>query len=119
MSNEIKQTDESHGSLNSSNGITNFIIKTVIISISIIITINYVIPEIPKVPETERNKLILLSFVQNPYVLWRLSEIEQEKGNIKKATSYLEAAIGLMEMNGASDQSLKKYRDRLEKINSK
>ncbi len=122
MSNEPKQKEESDVSFDFSTGIKSFILKTVIVTVATIITINSVIPELPelpRVPETERNKLILLSFVQNPYVLWRLSAIEQEKGNVKNASSYLEAAIGLMEMNGASDQSLKKYRERLEKINSK
>ena len=77
------------------------------------------IAEMPWIPETERNKLILLSFFQNPYVLWKLSVIEEENGNVKAATSYMEAAIGLMEMNGASDRALEKYQERLEKINSK
>ena len=45
--------------------------------------------------------------------------IEEENGNVKAATSYMEAAIGLMEMNGASDRALEKYQERLEKINSK
>jgi hypothetical protein len=73
----------------------------------------------PKIPETQRNKLILLSLVQNPDVLWKLSIMEEEKGNNKNAVTYIEAAIGLMEMYGASDQSLRKYQERLEKINSK
>lgn len=38
------------------------------------------------------------------------------KGNVKNASSLIEAAIGLLEMNGASDKSLKKYQERLEKL---
>ena len=119
MSNKLKQDAMNGVSLNYLIGIKNFILKTLIVTIAIIITISSLVPEIPKIPETERNKLILLSFVQNPYVLWRLSEIEEEKGNIKNASTYIMAAIGLMEMNGASDKSLNKYYERLVKINSK
>lgn len=111
--------DKSDFTLNLPFWIKNFLIKSFIVSFSIIIIINYMVPDLPKIPETERNKLILLSFIQNPYVLLRLSEIEEDAGNIKNASYYMEAAIGLMEMNGAPDSHLKKYRDRLGKINSK
>ena len=122
MFNEQKDDDKSEDSIDFSKGIPNFILKTAIVTIAITLSISYLLPEMPKmpkIPETQRNKLILLSFVQNPYVLWKLSIMEEEKGNYKKAVTYIEAAIGLMEMNGASDQSLRKYQERLEKINSK
>lgn len=119
MSNEQKDDDKSEVSLDFSKGIPNFILKTAIVTIAITLSISYLLPEMPRIPETERNKLILLSLVQNPNILWKLSIMEEEKGNNKKAVTYIEAAIGLMEMNGASDQSLRKYQERLEKINSK
>ena len=119
MTNEIKQNDDTNLLSAFSAGIPNFILKTVIVVTAITLTASSMIPEMPWIPETERNKLILLSFIQNPDVLWKLSVMEQENGNVKAATSYMEAAIGLMEMNGASDKSLKKYQERLEKINSK
>ena len=122
MFNEQKDDDKSEDSIDFSKGIPNFILKTVIVTIAVTLSINYLlqeIPEMPRIPETERNKLILLSLVQNPNILWKLSIMEEEKGNNKNAVTYIEAAIGLMEMNGASDQSLRKYQERLEKINSK
>ena len=119
MSNEQKDCDKSEDSLDFSKGIPNFILKTAIVTIAITLTMSYLLPEMPKIPETERNKLILLSLVQNPDILWKLSVMEEEKGNNKNAVTYIEAAIGLMEMNGASDQSLRKYQERLKKISSK
>ncbi len=119
MTNGPNKDDRNDDDLDFSKGIPNFILKTVIITIGVIFAISVLTPELPKIPETEKNKLILLSFVQNPNILWRLSSLEEEKGNIKNASSYLEAAIGLLEMNGASDKSLKKYQERLEKLNSK
>ena len=119
MLNEQKNDHSSEESLDFSKGIPNFILKTVTVTIAITLSISYLLPEMPKIPETQRNKLILLSFVQNPDVLWKLSIMEEEKGNNKNAVTFMEAAIGLMEMNGASDQSIRKYQERLEKINSK
>jgi hypothetical protein len=52
-------------------------------------------------------------------VLWRLSLIEEEKGDVKNAITFMEAAISLMEMNGAADGSIKKYHDRLSMLTKK
>jgi len=119
MSNEIKDHNKTDNSFDFLTGVPIFILKTVIVTIAITISISNLLPELPRISETERNKLILVSLVQNPYVLWKLSIIEEGKGNNIKASTYIEAAIGLMEMNGASDKSLRKYQERLEKINSK
>ena len=106
-------------------GIQNFLAKTVIVSIAVVVSLSFLIPDLPnipdlpKIPETEQNKLLLLSFVQNPYVLWRLSEIEESKGKNENASKYMEAAIGLMEMHGATEKYLEKYRDRLIRLKAK
>jgi hypothetical protein len=113
---EVKSTDHT---IDLSRGLPNFIIKTFVIVFSVTFALSALIPELPKIPETERNKLLLLSFIQSPYVLWRLSVIEEEKGDIKNAITFMEAAISLMEMNGASDSSIKKYHDRLSKLTKK
>jgi hypothetical protein len=99
--------------------IKNFLAKAVIVSIAVVVSLSFLIPDLPKIPETEQNKLLLLSFVQNPYVLWRLSELEESKGKNENASKYMEAAIGLMEMHGATEKSLEKYRDRLIRLKSK
>ena len=100
-------------------GIQNFLAKTVIVSFAVVASLSFLIPDLPKIPETEQNKLLLLSFVQNPYVLWRLSELEESKGKNENASKYMEAAIGLMEMHGAAEKSLEKYRDRLIRLKAK
>ena len=87
-----------------------FIVKTVIVFAVFFVSISSLLP---RFHETERNKLILLSFIQNPYVLWRLSLIEDRSGNKEKARLYLEAAIGLLEMNGASEKVLIRYQQKL------
>jgi hypothetical protein len=99
-----------------SKGIVGFAIKSLILSLAIVFCFNALVPDIPKIPETERNKLILLSFIQNPYVLWKLSEFEETKGNIENASKFIEAAIALMEMHGATDKSLNKYQEKLKKL---
>ena len=113
-------------SKNSDNDIVNFLIKIIIVVSLVTASIEYLLPSksdldklLPKIPETERNKLIMMSFIQNPYVLSSLATMEEEKGNFKKAADFLEAAIGLMEMHGASEKSLKKYQGRLDKLKNK
>jgi len=102
-----------------SRNLLNFIFKTIVVTTAFTLSISILAPDMPKIQESEKNKLILLGFVQNPFVLWRLSVLQEEKGNLKNATTYMEAAIGLMEMHGASDKSLKKYKDRLNELSPK
>jgi hypothetical protein len=90
-----------------------FILKTAVVFFFIAATIMTVVP---KYRETERNKLILISFIQNPYVLSELSYIEERGGNNAKAVVYLEAAIGLLEMNGATEKALLKYKNKLDTL---
>jgi hypothetical protein len=45
-----------------------------------------------------------------------LSIKEEESGKIKNAIIYIEAAIGLMQMNGASEKNIEKYRSKLIKL---
>lgn len=99
-----------------SAGLPNFIIKTGIVSVAIVLSLSALLPDIPKIPETDRNKLILLSFIQNPNVLWKLSAIEAARGKKDNAVTYLEAAIGLLEMHGASEKTIKKYQDQIETL---
>lgn len=99
--------------------VINFIIKTFIVSVAIIFSVRAILPEFPKIPETERNKLLLLSLVQNPYILWKISLIEEDNGNLKKSILYTETAIGLLEMHGASEKYLKKYYERLADLKNK
>jgi len=120
---DYKETDKEILEIKIDKSIFTFIIKAVVVGLIFLFVIKYLFgnikfPEIPKIPETEKNKLILLSFVQNPYVLLRLSQIEIENKNYTKAQIYLESAIGLMEMHGASDKALLKYENELKNLKS-
>jgi hypothetical protein len=101
---------------NKNNNLLIFTIKSIIIFILIASSIGSMIP---RVRETERNKLIFLSFIQNPYVLWKISLIEEGNGDMIKAKLYIDAAIGLLEMNGASDKIINRYQERINYLNSK
>lgn len=92
----------------------NFILKTIIISTAIIMMADFLLPDLPKIPKNEREKLFLLGFIQNPSVLWKLSVAQEEKDNIKEAITYMELSIGLLEMHGAPDKFLFKYNERLQ-----
>ena len=82
------------------NNIKNFFYKVVIIIGAIIFILNYLTP---KNIESDKNKLYLISLIQNPRILWELSLIEEEKNNLHKAKRYMKAAIGLIEMNQSNE----------------
>lgn len=119
MSPENKDEANTEFTIQVPTGIVSFLIKTIIICVTVAISIGILVSSIPKIPETEQNKLIWIGFIQNPNVLWKLSILEEQKGNFKKAINYMELAIGLMEMNGASEKYLNKYEQRLKLLESK
>lgn len=98
------------------NEILKFTIKCIILSITIIVTVNYLLP---KIPETGKNKMLAASFIQNPYILWKLSEINEIRGNTGAAIFYMESAIGLIEMNCGSEKIIFKYQQRLNNLKIK
>lgn len=117
-------------------GIEIFAIKTGIVLIGIFILVNFLLPDFGtfeyklehklgkfqdklKRLETPKSKLILLSFVQNPQALLKVSEIEESEGKIDNAIREMELAIGLLEMHGADKQVMQKYTDRVKKLTAK
>jgi hypothetical protein len=96
-----------------------FIFKSLIVSCALFFTVSALLPEVPKIPETERNKLILLSFIQNPNILMKLAIIEEGRGKRQNAIIYLEAAVGLLEMNGASEKTINKYQYQIDSLKNK
>ena len=108
--------DSNNEGLDFSTGILGFFVKTAIVSMATVLSLSALLPDSPRIPETERNKLILLGLIQNPNVLWKLSELEEAKGKYTNSISYMEAAIGLLEMNGAREITVKKYQARLDKL---
>lgn len=94
--------------------ITNIVLFIFKVIISTFIFIYFINTLIPAIPETERNKLIATSFIQNPVILWKLSENSEKRGNYESSILYMESAIGLIEMNCGRDNYLERYKTRLE-----
>ena len=118
-SNKNQESKSDEITIDLASGLTNFIIKTFIISISIVLSLTYLFSQIPKFEEKEKNKIILVSFIQNPAILMKLAINEENKGEKLKAIFYLEAAIGLMEMHGAKENYILKYQEKINELKSK
>lgn len=107
--------------LGKSGGIEQFAMKTVIILVLILVLANSLLPDFSELKrlETPKAKLVLLSFIQNPQALLKISEIEEAEGKIDNSIREAELAIGLLEMHGADKQVIQKYSDRVNKLKAK
>lgn len=103
------------------SGIEIFAMKVGVVLIGVFLLVIFLLPDISGLRrfETPKSKLILLSFVQNPQALLKISEIEETEGKLDNAIRETELAIGLLEMHGADKQVIKKYSDRVNKLMSK
>ena len=100
-----------------------FASKTFIIIFGIYLLISFLLPNLSSLKklETDQNKYIALSFIQNPRVLLELSKNHQDKGKIDKAIRDVTVAIGLLELHNANKETMQIYNSRLaylEKIKS-
>lgn len=107
------------------NPLKQFALKMLIGAGIIVIFINIVLPDfaalnksVSLVLEQEKSKAIILSFVQNPVVLYKLSEFDEKEGKIIKAILDIEVAIGLLEMHGATASTIAKYQARIDHLKS-
>jgi|CXWL01.1.fsa_nt_gi hypothetical protein len=113
--------------------VKQFAIKASIAFILIVIASGYVLEEFhswkysvmsyfPKevnyIPK-EKNRVLLLSFIQNPAALDKLSMLDEKDGNFENAIAELELAIGLLEMHGADQKVIGRYETKLKELNSK
>ena len=107
--------------INNYASIIVFTIKSIILTTLIFFTFSSIFVGFSnvKIGSPEKNKLFLIGLIQSPHVLWRLSEIEENKDEIKKSLFYIETAIGIMEMHGASEKALNKYFERIKYLKSK
>ncbi len=94
-----------------------FLLKTVIVVVAILV----IVPDFSqlKALETEKNKLIAIGFVQNPRVLWKMSEMEESEQKFNRAIRDMEIAMGLLEMHGANPAVVRVYQERLDSLISK
>lgn len=104
-----------------SSAISAFAMKAGVVLVFILVLANFLAPDLSRLKrlETPKTKLYLLSFVQNPQALYKISEMDEAEGKIDNAIREIELAIGLLEMHGADKQVIQRYNDRLTKLKSK
>ncbi len=117
---EAKPTQEKQ-LLGNTGELGTFAMKAGIVLVLLSIVGNAMLPDFSELKrfETPKTKLFLLSFVQNPQALLKISEIEESEGNIENAIREVELSIGLLEMHGANKQTIQNYTDRLNKLKAK
>ena len=121
MKTEIDDFDKSSDNLFLKTDIGKFFVKSLIVVAMIFGGIYFLIPDarVFKGLETDQNKYIALTLIQNPRILWKMSETDESKGNLPNAIRDMEVAIGLLEMHGASLDVLEIYQNRLQALENK
>ena len=121
MKTEIDDFDKSSDNLFLKTDIGKFFVKSLIVVAMIFGGIYFLIPDarVFKGLETDQNKYIALTLIQNPRILWKMSETDESKGNLPNAIRDMEAAIGLLEMHGARLEVLQIYQNRLQALENK
>ena len=121
MKTEIDDFDKSSDNLFLKTDIGKFFVKSLIVVAMIFGGIYFLIPDakVFKGLETDQNKYIALTLIQNPRILWKMSETDESKGNLPNAIRDMEVAIGLLEMHGARLEVLQTYQNRLQTLENK
>ena len=121
MKTEIDNFDKSSDNLFLKTDIGKFFVKSLIVVAMIFGGIYFLIPDakVFKGLETDQNKYIALTLIQNPRILWKMSETDESKGNLQNAIRDMEVAIGLLEMHGARLEVLQTYQNRLQTLENK
>jgi hypothetical protein len=121
MKTEIDDFDKSSDNLFLKTDIGKFFVKSLIAVAMIFGGIYFLIPDakVFKGLETDQNKYIALTLIQNPRILWKMSETDESKGNLQNAIRDMEVAIGLLEMHGARLEVLQTYQNRLQALENK
>ena len=121
MKTEIDDFDKSSDNLFLKTDIGKFFVKSLIVVAMIFGGIYFLIPDarVFKGLETDQNKYIALTLIQNPRILWKMSETDESKGNLPNAIRDMEVVIGLLEMHGARLEVLQIYQNRLQALENK
>jgi hypothetical protein len=121
MKTEIDDFDKSSDNLFLKTDIGKFFVKSLIVVAMIFGGIYFLIPDakVFKGLETDQNKYIALTLIQNPRILWKMSETDESKGNLPNAIRDMEVAIGLLEMHGARLEVLQIYQNKLQALENK
>jgi hypothetical protein len=121
MKTEIDDFDKSSDNLFLKTDIGKFFVKSLIVVAMIFGGMYFLIPDAKVFEglETDQNKYIALTLIQNPRILWKMSETDESKGNLPNAIRDMEVAIGLLEMHGARLEVLQTYQNRLQALENK
>ena len=121
MKTEIDDFDKSSDNLFLKTDIGKFFVKSLIVVAMIFGGMYFLMPDarVFKGLETDQNKYIALALIQNPRILWKMSETDESKGNLPNAIRDMEVAIGLLEMHGARLEVLQTYQNRLQALENK
>ena len=121
MKTEIDDFDKSSDNLFLKTDIGKFFVKSLIVVAMIFGGMYFLMPDarVFKGLETDQNKYIALTLIQNPRILWKISETDESKGNLPNAIRDMEVAIGLLEMHGARLEVLQTYQNRLQALENK
>jgi hypothetical protein len=121
MKTEIDDFDKSSDNLFLKTDIGKFFVKSLIVVAMIFGGMYFLMPDarVFKGLETDQNKYIALTLIQNPRILWKMSETDESKGNLPNAIRDMEVAIGLLEMHGARLEVLQTYQNRLQALENK
>ena len=96
-----------------------FAIKVLIVVVALVIGARMMTPELPEIKDTPTNRLLLIGWINNPYVLTQMSVIQEESGNFEKSLMLAEAALGLQKMHNPNEQTYKEYADRIKALKIK
>jgi hypothetical protein len=114
-----------------------FAIKTIILAIVVSLAIVYMAESIMsmvveavdlqpvktrlrKVTDDERVKIRLKGFLTtNPAVHYRVSQIEEQRGNLANAIDEIELAVGLLELHSSDRSAKDRYMARLKELKRK
>ncbi len=121
MKTEIDDFDKSSDNLFLKTDIGKFFVKSLIVVAMIFGGMYFLMPDarVFKGLETDQNKYIALTLIQNPRILWKMSETDESKGNLPNAIRDMEVAIGLLEMHGARLEVIQIYQNRLQALENK
>jgi hypothetical protein len=102
------------------SGIAVFFIKSLIVSILFYAVVRMLLPDINEIrggwkdfASKRENQAMVLSFIQNPVALKMSGERDFENKKYSDAALKFELAVGLLEMHGASSETIRPYQLRL------
>jgi hypothetical protein len=100
---------------------TSFVTKVIVIAVAVGALLTFLMPNTDKLSrfDTPANRLVALSFVQNPEALYMISEMRESDNRIDLAIREMRLAIGLLEMHNADAAILRRYRERLHLLSNK